>query len=185
MELIDKAFQQINRQNFVLDHLKDLADIDGPLPIGYGQTISQPTTVRMMLSWLGVQPGDKILDIGSGSGWSTALLAFLTGPGGQVLAVERIPSLMKLGKTNCRKIAVLNVEFFKAGKDYGLAKYAPYDRILVSAAADKLPELLITQLKIGGKMVIPVRHDILEITKTKTDEYESLTHSGFIFVPLI
>ncbi|HUD07554.1 MAG TPA: protein-L-isoaspartate O-methyltransferase [Candidatus Saccharimonadales bacterium] len=185
MELIDKAFKRINRQSFVPDHLKDLAIIDGPLPIGYGQTISQPTTVRMMLSWLDIQPGNKILDVGSGSGWSSALLAYLTGPTGQVLAVERIPYLMKLGKANCRKIGISNVEFFKAGKELGLIKYAPYDRILVSAAADKLSESLITQLKIGGKMVIPVRHDILEITKTKSNEYKNISHPGFVFVPLI
>ena len=185
MELIDKAFQQINRKDFVPEHLKDLAIVDEALPIGYGQTISQPTTIKMMLSWLDVQLGDKILDIGSGSGWSSALLAYITGPKGWVYAVERMPELLILGRTNCQKAGLKNIKFFQAGKEYGLTEYAPYNRILVSAAADKLPELLIDQLKIGGKMVIPVRNDILEITKTGADSFDGITHPGFIFVSLI
>jgi protein-L-isoaspartate(D-aspartate) O-methyltransferase len=185
MDKIDKAFQQIDRQDFISPHLRQLSAFDGPLPIGYGQTISQPTTVRMMLQWLAVQSADKILDVGSGSGWSSALLAYLTGPKGQILAVERIPALVKLGRANCRQAGINNVKFFPAGKAYGLAKYSPYDRILVSAAARQLPKALLDQLKIDGKMVIPIRHDILEITKIKANDYNYVVHPGFIFVPLI
>jgi protein-L-isoaspartate(D-aspartate) O-methyltransferase len=185
MSAVDKAFEEINRKKFVPDHLIDLAAIDGPLPIGYGQTISQPTTVRLMLEWLAVQPGERILDVGSGSGWSTALLANITGPQGSVWAVERIPALVRLGRANCRKAGILNVKFFLSGNDYGLAKYSPYDRILVSAAANQVPQALLAQLKVGGKLVIPVRHDILEITKKTADNYNYVTHPGFVFVPLI
>jgi protein-L-isoaspartate(D-aspartate) O-methyltransferase len=185
MERINKAFQQIDRRNFVPPHLRQLAALDGPLPIGYNQTISQPTTVRLMLKWLNVQPTDKVLDIGSGSGWSSALLAYLTGPRGQVWAVERIPALVKFGRANCRRIGLKNVKFYKAGENYGLAKFAPYDRILVSAAAQQLPHSLLDQLNDGGKLVIPVSYDILEITKINSDKINCITHPGFIFVPLI
>jgi len=185
MDRIDQAFLQVDRQNFIPSQLKHLAFIDSPLPIGYGQTISQPTTVRLMLEWLAVQPDDKVLDIGSGSGWSSALLSQLTGSKGQVFAVDRIPELVKFGQTNCRRAGLNNIKFYQAGEHYGLIKYAPYERILVSAAASQLPGLLIDQLTIGGKLVIPVRRDILEVTKIKNNKINCITHVGFVFVPLI
>jgi protein-L-isoaspartate(D-aspartate) O-methyltransferase len=185
MDTIERAFQQVDRLDFIPRDMSYLAAIDGPLPIGFGQTISQPSTVRLMLEWLDVQPGDKVLDIGSGSGWSSALLAHIVGLKGKVLAVERIPALVLLGRKNCQKAGVSNVEFYHAGNDYGLSEHAPYDRILVSAAADHLPETLINQLKINGKLVIPFKHDILEIVRTGTNGYTSQSHHGFVFVPLI
>ena len=185
VDAIDQAFKKIHRKNFAPESLHDQVNIDAPLPIGFGQTISQPTTVRLMLEWLDAQPGEKVLDLGSGSGWTTALLSQIIGPKGRVFAVERIPELVKLGRENCSNVGVQNVKFFKAGKEYGLPEHSPYDRILVSASAKKLPEELLAQLKIGGKLVIPVQNDILEITKTSDHDYESVTHSGFVFVPLI
>ena len=185
MDLIDQAFQNIDRKDFIPENLLNLADIDQPLPIGFSQTISQPSTVRKMLQWLNVQPGDKILDIGSGSGWSTALLAHITGIKGKVFAVERIPALVNMGRANCQKAGISNVEFLQASNNYGLVRHAPYDRILVSAAADQLPGTLLAQLKVGGKLVIPIKNDLLEITRTSTDDYTSQSHPGYIFVPLI
>lgn len=182
---IKEAFQKIHRADFVPAWLKDEAGFDAALPIGFGQTISQPTTVRMMLGWLDVQPGDKILDIGSGSGWASALLAYITGPEGKVFAVEKVPQLLEFGRDNCQKAGVTNVQFFQAGQEYGLPKYSPYNRILVSASARKFPEELLDQLKVGGKLVIPVKNDILEITKTSNKDYDIQKHPGFIFVPLI
>lgn len=185
MDTIERAFSNISRKNFVPDALIDQAELDTPLPIGYGQTISQPYTVNLMLNWLEAQPGDNVLDVGSGSGWTTALLSEIVGPKGKVYAVEIIPELLEFGKANCEKAKVKNAKFFKAIKEYGLPKYAPYDRILVSASAQSLPVELLSQLKAGGKMVIPVQHDILEITKISENEYETITHPGFVFVPLI
>lgn len=156
-----------------------------PLTIGHGQTNSQPTTVKMMLEWLDVKPGKKVLDVGSGSGWTTALLAYLVGTRGKVYAVERVPELVKFGRENNKKAGVTNTEFFEAGKTYGLPQHAPYDRILVSASARELPPELPGQLKVGGKLVIPVREDILEITKTGKETYKTITHPGFVFVPLV
>lgn len=182
---IEKAFREVKRSNFLPEREKSLANLDSALYIGYGQTNSQPTTVRMMLEWLDAQPGDKILDVGSGSGWATALLANIVGPKGIVYAVERIPELVKFGKDNCKASGITNAEFFKAGSVFGLPEQAPFDRILVSADASKLPEELLDQLKVGGKMVIPVRDTILEIKKISASENKIIEHPGFIFVPLI
>lgn len=185
MDSINQAFKSIQRVDFVPEYLKDQASIDAPLPIGFGQTISQPTTVCLMMEWLETQPGEKVLDIGAGSGWTTALLSSMIGPKGKVFAIERIPELVQFGRDNCNKVGIQNVRFFQASKGYGLLQYSPYDRILVSATAQKLPKELLNQLKVGGKLVIPVQNDILEITKTSDHDYESITHSGFVFVPLV
>jgi len=184
MNKITEAFQTIDREQFLPPHLRGQADIDAPLPIGYGQTNSQPTTVRIMLEWLDPQPGDKILDVGSGSGWTTALLSYLVGPQGKVYAVERVPRLVEFGFANVKRAGIANAEFFQAGSMFGLPQHAPYDRILVSATAKKLPQELIDQLKPSGKLVMPVGSTIYEITRTK-DGIDTVPHPGFAFVPLV
>lgn len=135
MDRIEQAFRTVRRADFVAAELREAADVDAPLPIGFGQTISQPTTVKFMLSWLDARPGDEVLDVGSGSGWTTALLAHIVGPHGIVYAVERIPQLVKFGRDNCGRLGIENVFFFQAGGEYGLREHAPYARILVSASA--------------------------------------------------
>lgn len=185
MGSIDQAFAATPRQNFLPDEVLGEADIDTALPIGFGQTNSQPYTVRLMLEWLEVEPGDKVLDVGSGSGWTTALLSYLVGPKGKVYAVEIVPELVEFGRANCQRLGLKNVEFYKAGKTYGLPRHAPYDRILVSASAKQPPPELLNQLKPGGKIVIPIYDDILEIEKLTEDKYETIAHYGFVFVPLI
>lgn len=159
--------------------------MDIALPIGYGQTNSQPYTVRLMFDWLDPQPGDVALDVGSGSGWTTALLAYLLGPRGHVHAMEIVPDLVEFGQHNCERHGITNVTFHQASEGYGLPEYAPFDRILVSASAQNVPEELKNELKPGGKLVIPVGHDILEISKTPDGHYPTKIHSGFIFVPLL
>lgn len=185
MDAVEQAFQTIDRSKFIPGNFQAQAGADLPLPIGYGQTISQPTTVRLMLEWLEPRRGDKVLDVGSGSGWTTALLSVIVSSKGYVYAVERVPELVEFGRDNAEGAGVTNAEFHHAGDSYGLPDYAPYDRILVSASADKLPEELIRQLKPWGKMVIPVHNDILEITKLSKNKVETKTHPGFVFVPLI
>ena len=185
MDRVERAFGQISRADFLPDDVKAQAGWDSPLPIGFGQTNGQPTTVRMMLEWLQVQPGNKILDIGSGSGWTTALLAKLTGPKGRVYAVEIIPELLELGRNNCREAGINNAEFHKAGGQYGLPALAPFDRILVSAAASRLPDELLLQLNNEGKMVIPVGGQVLEVEKSGIGQVEITSHCGFAFVPLV
>lgn len=185
MDKISQAFSNIHREHFVPQRLRHLSHIDSPLPIGYGQTISQPTTVQSMLHWLDPQIGDNILDIGSGSGWTSALLSNIVGQKGKVFAVERIPELMQFGRNNCENIGIKNVKFFQANRGYGLPRFAPYDRILVSASARRFPVKLLDQLKINGKLVIPINNDIHEVTKTSVDKYLSVIHHGYEFVPLL
>lgn len=184
---VDEAFAHVPRRSFLPSEVIGEADFDVALPIGFGQTNSQPYTVQLMLEWLEVEPGNKVLDVGSGSGWTTALLAYLTGPRGKIYAVELIPELVEFGKENCRSFGVKNAWFYQAGNGYGLPRFAPYDRILVSASPNEVPKELLDQLKVGGKMVIPVNYDILEIEKLAANEYETTAHKngGFVFVPLV
>lgn len=182
---IEQAFQAISRERFLPPVARPFASEDMPIQIGYGQTNSQPSTVFKMLTWLAPREGDKILDVGSGSGWTAALLAWITGPTGYVFAVEKIPELVEFGRANCDSFDMKNITFHEAGKQLGLPAYAPYDRILVSAGARTLPEQLIEQLKPGGILVVPVEHDIEVVTKGDDGELKIDTHHGFAFVRLV
>ncbi len=184
-DAIDEAFAAVPRRNFLPENMVDNAKLDVPLPIGFGQTNSQPTTVAMMLDWLDVEPGQKILDIGSGSGWTTGLLSYLAGKQGKVEAVEIVPELVEFGRDNCARLGIKNVEFHQAGKTYGWTEQAPYDRILVSAAAESMPEELFTQLKNGGRLVVPVKSTIYIIDKDETGKITQREQPGFMFVPLV
>ncbi|MCX6728623.1 MAG: class I SAM-dependent methyltransferase [Candidatus Saccharibacteria bacterium] len=186
MDTISKAFEDVDRVEFLPDELKNQSHRDAPLPIGHGQTISQPYTVRKMLEWLDVRRGNIVLDVGFGSGWTTALLSNIVGPKGKVYAVERIPELMKFGKLNVLRFGVRNARFYLSKKNIiGLPERSPFNRILVSASANNLPNELINQLAVGGKLIIPVRNNILEVTKKANGMHEVITHPGFIFVPLV
>lgn len=182
---IDEAFRAVPRKHFVLPGDDYRAHEDRPLSIGHGQTISQPYTVRHMLEWLDVRPGQKVLDIGSGSGWTSALLGHLVGEAGHVVAIELIPPLVEFGRQNCEKFGCKNVEFHKAGKTYGWPGMAPYDRILVSASAPDVPPGLLDQLVPEGKLVIPIKNSIFEIKKFTDDKVKNIEHPGFVFVPLL
>jgi protein-L-isoaspartate(D-aspartate) O-methyltransferase len=187
MSRIDEAFARVPRVDFVPSRYKNLASVDTALPIGFDQTISQPTTVRIMLEWLDVRPGHRVLDVGSGSGWTTALLSLLVGDEGKVYAVEKIPELMEYGRENCGKLSINNVEFHLAGDELGYPEQAPYDRILVSAESKDIPESLLAQLKRGGIMVLPVGYDLCRVIKRKDDSVDMEKYPGFnfIFVPLV
>lgn len=182
---VDDAFDIVNRQDFLPDDVRDRSGYDIPLPIGFGQTNSQPSTVRRMLIWLDVQVGQKVLDIGSGSGWTTALLGKLVGTDGHVYATEIVPQLVLMGDQNCDKAGILNVDFYQAEKTLGLKEYAPYDRILVSASANKMPIELLEQLDTPGKLVVPVGETIYEISKDDSGGITQTPHRGYVFVPLL
>ncbi|MBA3025750.1 MAG: protein-L-isoaspartate O-methyltransferase [Sulfurimonas sp.] len=181
---VTEAFEHVDRVYFVGD--ANIGDIYGdyPLQIGKGQTISQPTTVAMMLEMLDAQRGDKVLDIGSGSGWTTALLAYIVGEEGSVIGMERVEELVAFGRANLAKFGFKNAQIMHAGTHLGLPNET-FDRILVSAAAEEFPHELARQLKVGGKLVIPIQSSIFEITKLQNGELKAVEHYGFSFVPLI
>lgn len=184
---IIEAFKKIKREDFLPQGIKDMAELNEALSIGFGQTISQPLTVAFMFEKLEPKFSDNILDIGSGSGWTAALLAEIAGEEGKTTAIEIVPELKEFGENNVQKYNFKNkgIEFICADGSKGYGKNAPYDKILASASAQELPNAWKEQLKIGGRIVAPIGNSIwLFIKKAETDfrEYE---FPGFIFVPLI
>ena len=191
-QIID-AFRKIKRRDFVLPADFEKAEINEPLSIGYGQTISQPATVAFMLEKLQPRAGKKILDIGSGSGWTAALLASLVAPSGKVYGLERIGELVEFARGNLAKYDFLEkgiVKIFCTDGYNGLPEFSPFDKILVSAAAEEIPEELLEQLKIGGRLVMPLgrrfeTQSIIVVDKTSEGKFKQKEFPGFIFVPLI
>ena len=184
-ELI-RAFYAIDRKDFVPAEYQKQAYEDYPIPIGGGQTISQPHTVAFMLELLEPKSGEKILDVGSGSAWTTALLAHVVGKEGEVIGTELVPELVKLGKKNLLKYSFPHARIEQAKKGVlGFLKHALFDRILVSATASKIPEELLNQLKEDGVMVIPIEETVLRIQKISGKEPEIQRFEGFSFVPLL
>lgn len=187
-DLVIDAFSEINRVEFVKGEFEKEAEVDIPLPIGFGQTISQPLTVAFMFELLDPKRGQNILDIGSGSGWTTALLSYIVGEKGRVTALERISELSKWGKENVEKYKFVSkgiANFFVSDGNFGFPENAPYDRILVSAMTKEIPEELKKQLKVGGKMIIPVNNDIWYLEKKNEDDFYKEEYPGFSFVPLV
>lgn len=178
------ALSKMDRINFIRPEDLNRAYMDNPLSIGYGQTISQPYTVVFMLELLQPEKGNKVLDIGSGSGWTTALLAYIVQKEGSVLGMEKVSNLMKFGKSNIEKYNFTNTKIVQSGEKLGKPE-EQFDRILVSAAAREVPDELVDQLKIGGRMVIPVQSSIYKVDKVSEDQVEKDENYGFSFVPLI
>jgi len=183
---IIRAFKKINRQDFMPEKIRNQASVNQPLPIGHGATISQPLTVALMLEMLQPKLGDKILDVGSGSGWTSSLLAEIVGFKGKVSAIERVAALKEFGEKNAKKFNFSNLKFFCGDGSKGLPKEAPFDKILVSAAAFIIPQELKDQLRVGGRLVIPTAaQDIRIIEKVANSKFRETIYEGFIFVPLI
>lgn len=186
-EIID-AFQKIDRKDFVPDEYKDEAYVNAPLAIGHGQTISQPLTVAFMLELLQPETGNKILEIGSGSGWKTALLAHIVGDKGKVFAMELIPELEALGRKNVSKYNFVQnkiVIFHCLTAVKGLPQEAPFDRIISAASCQEIPLAWKEQLKIGGRMVVPVRDTIYLLVKKGENQFDEQIFPGFAFVPFV
>lgn len=178
------AFAAHPRDGFLRPRDRDHASYDGPLEIGEGQTCSQPRTVEAMLRLLEVRRGQRVLDVGAGSGWTTALLSHLVGPTGRVLGVELEPDLADFGRTNLDECGCPWADIHEARPDVlGLPDAAPYHRILVSAAARTLPQALVDQLHTGGVMVIPVAGTLLRVGRSMRD-VQVTRHGPYRFVPL-
>jgi protein-L-isoaspartate(D-aspartate) O-methyltransferase len=181
---VAEAFAAMPREGFLPEGERSSAAYDGPLPIGHGQTNSQPSTVAAMLHLLDVQPGQKVLDVGCGSGWTTALLAQLTGPTGRVLGVELEPDLVDFGTANLDRVGLAWASIHEAARGVlGLPGAAPFHRILVSAMARDLPDELVEQLHTGGVMVAPVDGTMLRVARSMRGVGVT-RHGSYRFVPL-
>ncbi len=183
-DAVAEAFEAVPRKGFLPRAEQGRSAYDGPLPIGHGQTNSQPRTVAAMLRLLDVRPGHRVLDVGSGSGWTTALLAHLTGPSGRVLGVELEPDLVDLGTRHLDACGFPWASIHDAVPGVlGLPDAAPYHRILVSAEPHELPDELVDQLHTGGVMVIPVAGTMLRVGRSMRG-VQVTRHGSYRFVPL-
>jgi protein-L-isoaspartate(D-aspartate) O-methyltransferase len=184
-----EAFAAAPRSHFLPHGEVRFADLDRPLEIGHGQTNSQPTTVRHLLELLEVEPGHRVLDVGCGSGWTTALLAHLVGPDGEVVGVEIVPELVEFGRANLSGLGLARARIEPARPDVlGLPEAAPFDRILVSAEAREVPESLVDQLREGGLMVLPVRGRLWAVRRPggwPGAKLDVVRHGHYAFVPLL
>ncbi len=180
------AFLEVPREEFVPSNMRRYAYKDGPVSIGFGQTISQPYMSALMIECLDPQPTDKILEIGTGLGYQSAVLSRLSRI---IYTVERIPELAKQAKVILDKLGYDNVIVKVGDGTLGWSEFAPYDKIIVAAAAPNVPIRLLQQLKEGGRMVIPVGHrysQILKIiSKLSNGEVVEKEETPCIFVPLI
>jgi len=186
-ETVIRAMEQVPRELFVPQDSRHMAYLDLPLSIGEGQTISQPYVVAMMTEAMELSGGDRVLEIGTGSGYQTAILSALT-PRGRVVSMERVPALMQQARQRLQELGYRNVEVQQAGSSLGCPSKGPYDAIIVTAAAPRLPESLLSQLAIGGRLVIPVgtlsQQELVQARRT--DEGLSLRVLGPCrFVPLL
>ena len=193
---IIEAFGAVKRKDFLPEDMKNLAEMNEALPIGHGQTISQPLVVAFMLELLEPRKGDRILDVGSGSGWTSALLAHIVSGGelneklnGKIITIDIVPELVEFGKKNVGKYNLIEkgiVEFICADGSKGYGKEAPFDKILCSAAVqNRVPQGWKDQLKIKGRIVTSIGSAIRLLVKNTDKDFEEIEYPGFSFVPLI
>lgn len=182
---VKRALLKIDRADFVPEAARSLAYVNEALSIGHQQTISQPAVVALMLQLLDPRPGQKIMDVGAGSGWQTALLAELVGRRGKVYAVEVVPKLYEQAKSNLAKYNFLNIELICKNARDGLPKLAPFDGIIAGASGVAVPAAWKQQLKIGGRIVTPVETDLVVMRKIGRQKFTKQIYPGFVFVPLI
>lgn len=188
-EIID-AFRKVPRHEFVSASVRDYSYADQPLSIGHGQTISAPSMIAIMLESLDVKRGQKVLEVGTGSGYNAALLAELVGRKGKVFSIERIEELAEFGRTNLKQTGYGWVKVVVGDGTCGYGEGAPWDRILVTACAPEIPRPLLDQLEVGGKLGAPVgRHYMFQTwvvaEKGVGGDMRIEERGGCSFVPLV
>jgi protein-L-isoaspartate(D-aspartate) O-methyltransferase len=184
-ERVLDAMRKVPRHLFVPERERRNAYVDYPLPIGWGQTISAPHMVAIMCDILDIQDGMKILEIGAGSGYHAAVMAVLAGSG-HVYTVETIEGLALFARDNLKKAGITNVTVLVEDGSLGLPGFAPYDRISVACASPEILDTLTDQLRVGGKLVIPVGRHFQELyLVTKTNGLKKEAKGGVVFVPLV
>lgn len=181
------AMRAVPREVFVPDYLRDSAYEDGPLPLLLGQTISQPYIVALMVDALALQPGQIVLEIGTGSGYAAAVLAQIAA---KVYTVERMVELAQTAVATLSQLGIRNVEVRQADGTLGWPEQAPFDTIVVAAGGPHVPQALKQQLRIGGRLVMPVgadRHyqDLIRVTRQSENVYSTEHLTSVCFVPLI
>ncbi|MDD2380392.1 MAG: protein-L-isoaspartate(D-aspartate) O-methyltransferase [Mariniphaga sp.] len=184
-EKVLAAIGRVPRHLFMESSFLSFAYKDQAFPIGAGQTISQPFTVAFQTWLLQVEKNDRILEIGTGSGYQAAVLLEM---GARVFTLERQMELFQKTQALLPEMGYFPACFFGDGWE-GLPNLAPFDKILVTAGTDRIPDALKSQLKIGGRMVIPVGHEsrqeMLSVVRTSEEEFKTEKHGGFVFVPLL
>ena len=184
---VELAIRKSPRHEFVPKSLVDMAYENIPISLMKNQTISQPSVVSRMTELLNVMEGQKILEIGSGSGWQSAILSFLVAHG-KVFSIERHPKLVKFAKENLNKLGIQNVEIILGNGSLGLSQESPFDRIIITAACKKVPPPLFEQLSLDGLLIAPVgeySQSLILFKKTSQGIIEIKNQPGFVFVPLL
>ncbi|NOY10636.1 MAG: protein-L-isoaspartate(D-aspartate) O-methyltransferase [Archaeoglobi archaeon] len=187
-EKVAKAMLEVPRHLFVPPHMRREAYNDYPLPIGYGQTISAPHMVAIMCDLLDLKEGERVLEVGTGSGYHAAVVSRIVGEEGLVVTVERIPELAETAKKIYESLGYDNIKVVVGDGSVGYEELAPYDKIYVTASAPKIPVKLLAQLKNGGRMVIPVGDFVQHLYVVDKDEYgrvKKRSWGAVRFVPLI
>jgi protein-L-isoaspartate(D-aspartate) O-methyltransferase len=179
------VMRRVPRDRFVPSDMLAAAYEDHPLPIGYGQTISQPYIVALMTEALKIKPGDRVLEIGTGSGYQAAILAEL---GAEVYTVEIIPELAKQAEERLRSLGYENIRVLNADGYFGWQDHAPYDAIIVTAAPDHMPQPLASQLREGGRLIVPIGPQgavqTLWLFEKQKGELQATNLGQVMFVPL-
>lgn len=188
------AFAHIDRADFIPEASRDEAHHDLPLPVGHEQVASQPHVVAFMLELLGAQAGEKILEIGTGSGWQTALLAHMVGEStsaqelqGKVIAFEYLEPLAELATKNLEHYHFISegtVSVIRGSGTQGIPEEAPFDRVIASAASAHIPAAWKDQIRVGGRIVAPVGESIVVLDKTAPRSFSQRRYFGFDFAPL-
>ncbi len=183
-----KSFHSIKREEFILRELKESAYYDTPLPLLRGKTISQPTTVMIMTHSLELKKGEKVFEVGTGSGYQAAIIAKIIGPRGKVITTEVVPELVSFARQNLKKAKISNVFVYEEDGSNGMPNEAPFDKIIITAACKEFPKQLLGQLKPEGVIVGPVgneyEQEMVRGIKDKNGHLELEFLGQFLFTPM-
>ena len=183
-----KAFNEVDRKNFVPESIRNLAYEDAPLPLLRGKTISQPTTVMIMTTALELKEGQKVFEIGTGSGYQAAIIAKITGEKGKVITTEVIPELVTFARQNLQKAGITNAKVYEEDGSKGLKEEAPFDRVIITAACKEIPKPVLEQLKPEGVVVAPIgnaqEQSLVKGTKDKNGRLQIEVIGPFVFTPM-
>jgi len=186
-EKVINAFENVPRHLFVTDEHLDEAYVDAPIPIIEGTTISQPSVVAEMLEELELEDGNKVLEVGTGSGWLTGLLSYCVGEKGLIISLDGDMFVVEFAKRNLDKIKAKNVEVIIADGTSGYERRAPYDRIIYSIAMPEFPKIVLDQLKINGIAIAPIGskdvQQLVKITRESEKKYKTEKLSDVVFAP--